>query len=122
MPFRTVTRKRPWSIADLPDWFSELQGYDMISPQLRDSGPGPERTWQVSMAFPADIEVAARRVDPLVILVALAYGAARIEEKMGEVVNECRRSGRSWTQIGQALGISKQAAWERFAGEGATNG
>ena len=28
-----------------------------------------------------------------------------------------RERGLSWTRIGQALGVSKQAAWERFSGE-----
>ncbi|MGN6172402.1 MAG: ClpX C4-type zinc finger protein [Streptosporangiaceae bacterium] len=28
-----------------------------------------------------------------------------------------RDRGLSWTRIGQALGVSKQAAWERFSGE-----
>ncbi|CAO5170472.1 ClpX-type ZB domain-containing protein [Frankia sp. AiPs1] len=32
-------------------------------------------------------------------------------------VNVLRRRGISWTRIGAALGVSKQAAWERFSGE-----
>ena len=28
-----------------------------------------------------------------------------------------RERGISWTRIGEALGVSKQAAWERFYGE-----
>jgi hypothetical protein len=28
-----------------------------------------------------------------------------------------RDRGISWTRIGEALGVSKQAAWERFSGE-----
>lgn len=28
-----------------------------------------------------------------------------------------RERGLSWTRIGEALGVSKQAAWERFSGE-----
>jgi hypothetical protein len=30
-------------------------------------------------------------------------------------VREARRAGLSWTQVGEALGISKQAAQQRFA-------
>ncbi|HVE94933.1 MAG TPA: hypothetical protein VNB24_08445 [Acidimicrobiales bacterium] len=37
--------------------------------------------------------------------------------KLGELVRQARADGYSWTQIGDALGISKQAAWERFSGE-----
>jgi hypothetical protein len=36
---------------------------------------------------------------------------------MFEVVRVCRDNGKSWTQIGEVLGVSKQAAWERFSGE-----
>jgi ClpX C4-type zinc finger len=32
-------------------------------------------------------------------------------------VDVLRRRGISWTRIGEALGVSKQAAWERFSGE-----
>jgi hypothetical protein len=28
-----------------------------------------------------------------------------------------RDRGVSWTRVGEALGVSKQAAWERFSGE-----
>jgi hypothetical protein len=36
---------------------------------------------------------------------------------MWEVVSFCRSRGKTWTEIGRALGVSKQAAWERFSGE-----
>jgi hypothetical protein len=32
-------------------------------------------------------------------------------------VKELRRRGVTWARIGGALGISRQAAWERFSGE-----
>ncbi len=32
-------------------------------------------------------------------------------------VSLLRSRGVSWTRIGEALGVSKQAAWERFSGE-----
>jgi hypothetical protein len=34
-----------------------------------------------------------------------------------ESVKRARDAGASWTQIGDALGVTKQAAWERFSGE-----
>jgi hypothetical protein len=34
-----------------------------------------------------------------------------------EYVAILRERGLSWTRIGEALGVSKQAAWERFSGE-----
>ena len=32
-------------------------------------------------------------------------------------VRELRRRGVTWTRIGEALGITRQSAWERFSGE-----
>src|SRR5688500_5512231 len=40
-----------------------------------------------------------------------------LHEKLAQLVREARADGYTWTQIGAALGISKQAAWERFSGE-----
>jgi hypothetical protein len=34
------------------------------------------------------------------------------------MVRVARQSGRSWSDIGTALGVSKQSAWERFGGDG----
>ena len=73
--------------------------------------------WQVNLALPPDVSTATNDIDPLVMLVMLAYGRARVDDKMFEVVRVCRENGKSWTQIGEILGVSKQAAWERFSGE-----
>lgn len=56
-------------------------------------------------------------VDPLVLLVALGDGAAKVDDKISELVARCRTAGKSWTEIGQALGITKQSAWEKYSGE-----
>lgn len=32
-------------------------------------------------------------------------------------VRELRRRGVAWSKIGEALGVTRQAAWERFSGE-----
>src|ERR1700722_20452308 len=48
--------------------------------------------------------------------------AMRVSEHVGEVadhlighfVDRARRSGASWTQIGQSMGVTKQAAQKRF--------
>ena len=39
------------------------------------------------------------------------------EAGVAEHVRVLRTRGVSWTRIGTALGVSKQAAWERFSGE-----
>lgn len=34
-----------------------------------------------------------------------------------ESIQRAREAGHSWTQIGEALGVTKQTAWERYSGE-----
>ncbi|EFC78808.1 ClpX C4-type zinc finger protein [Parafrankia sp. EUN1f] len=46
--------------------------------------------------------------------------AAHIEQAEADLrswVQELRRRGVTWTRIGEALGITRQSAWERFSGE-----
>src|SRR5262245_29646641 len=40
--------------------------------------------------------------------------ASCADELIGQFVEEARRAGCSWTEIGQRIGVSKQAARERF--------
>lgn len=54
----------------------------------------------------------------------LIASLARVQELVSQVdaavhdhVDILRGRGISWTRIGEALGVSKQAAWERFSGE-----
>jgi hypothetical protein len=42
---------------------------------------------------------------------------AQADAAVHDYVDVLRSRGISWTRIGQALGVSKQAAWERFSGE-----
>jgi predicted RNA methylase len=42
---------------------------------------------------------------------------AQADAAVHDHVGVLRARGISWTRIGQALGVSKQAAWERFSGE-----
>jgi hypothetical protein len=78
------------------------------------------------MALPVDdaqlsgaVEAQAGSGDPLVRLVA----ALRVQEELDELssdlvrrfVADARDAGCSWTRIGDALGVSKQAAQQRFA-------
>jgi ATP-dependent protease Clp ATPase subunit len=54
----------------------------------------------------------------------LLSGLARVQTVVSQVeasahdyVKVLRARGISWTRIGQALGVTKQAAWERYSGE-----
>jgi hypothetical protein len=43
-------------------------------------------------------------------------GLARAVDKLlRHLVQQAREAGQSWTAIGEALGVSRQAAWERFS-------
>jgi ClpX C4-type zinc finger len=47
----------------------------------------------------------------------IAVVAGQVEANMRSWVREVRRRGVTWARIGQALGITRQSAWERFSGE-----
>jgi len=122
-------RTTPPSLADPPEWVSRLEGFEMFRVQRSDQGWSawpegmdeqvelPGGTWRVTLVMPADLSLIEGSVDPLLLLVTLADGAAKIEDKIQALVTYCRGAGKSWTQIGQALGMTKQSAWERFSGE-----
>ena len=43
-------------------------------------------------------------------------GLARAVDKLQrDLVRQAREAGRSWTEIGEALGVSRQSAWQRFS-------
>jgi ClpX C4-type zinc finger len=42
---------------------------------------------------------------------------SQVDAAVHDHVDILRGRGISWTRIGDALGVSKQAAWERFSGE-----
>jgi hypothetical protein len=122
-------RPTPPSLADPPEWLEQLHGIELVRAQPTEHGwrampegltedvELPGGTWHVAMVMPADLSITRGFVDPLVLLVTLAHGAANVDDKIHEVVSYCRSQGKTWTQIGRAFGMSKQAAWERFSGE-----
>ncbi|HEY1644150.1 MAG TPA: Clp protease N-terminal domain-containing protein [Streptosporangiaceae bacterium] len=58
--------------------------------------------------------------DLLDLLVTASTTVGQLEDTgdalLGHFVDRCRRSGRSWSEISTALGVSKQAVHKRFAG------
>ena len=42
---------------------------------------------------------------------------AQVDAAVHDHASVLRGRGVTWTRIGEALGVSKQAAWERFSGE-----
>ena len=41
--------------------------------------------------------------------------ACAVDKLQRDLVRQAREAGRSWTEIGEALGVSRQSAWQRFS-------
>jgi hypothetical protein len=94
------------------------------------SGPGVficdgcvELCAQVIEGRPASIprvapwEQEASLDDVLARLAPVAAASAQVQESLAAWVHRARALGGTWAQIGAALGITRQSAWERFAPE-----
>lgn len=60
------------------------------------------------------VSVASTAGGPLGVLASIGTSARQISEWRRDAVAQARRDGHSWADIGRALGISKQAAWQQF--------
>jgi ClpX C4-type zinc finger/Clp amino terminal domain, pathogenicity island component len=73
----------------------------------------------VSETLLARVRQRARDADDLdLVLAAVAVGeelTCEADDLVGYFVEEARKLGRSWTEIGQRLGVSKQAVRKRFS-------
>src|SRR6266702_5897109 len=76
--------------------------------------PGPSLQELIST-----VRVDAASDDVLDQLVTASRTVAELEEvadaALAHFVDQCRRSGRSWSEISGALGVTKQAAHKRFS-------
>ncbi len=52
--------------------------------------------------------------DPLEALTALQERERELEDARRRLIAAAREQGRSWTEIGSALSVSKQAAWQLY--------
>jgi hypothetical protein len=43
-------------------------------------------------------------------------GIQRAEDRLQEAVTILRQRGTTWAKFGEALGVSRQSAWERYSG------
>lgn len=55
--------------------------------------------------------------EPLDGLREACHLSTALDKLTRESVQRAREAGHSWTQIGEALGVTKQTAWERYSGE-----
>ena len=56
-----------------------------------------------------------RDANPLEVLRAASQFQRYFDAVQGAAAKAARGEGSTWDEIGQALGVSRQAAWERFA-------
>jgi uncharacterized NAD(P)/FAD-binding protein YdhS len=55
--------------------------------------------------------------DPLVALRVLADSEVEIDRIRRDCVRAARAAGASWQQIGDALGMTRQSAWENYTAD-----
>jgi hypothetical protein len=60
------------------------------------------------------VRVALKADDPIDRIRALKAADEQVELWVVQAVGEARQAGRSWSDIGQALGVSRQAAWQLY--------
>lgn len=59
-------------------------------------------------------KIVTEGTQPIILAEALCILARENERLLLEAVRDCRAEGRSWAEIGDALGTSRQAARRRF--------
>jgi hypothetical protein len=52
---------------------------------------------------------------PLGAVEGISRGISILEETLTEAVDAAREQGCSWAEIGEKLGVTRQAAWDRFS-------
>ncbi|GLZ41938.1 ClpX C4-type zinc finger protein [Actinokineospora sp. NBRC 105648] len=66
-----------------------------------------------SPVAPWELELSLEAV--LATLGSVAAAGAQAERNLGLWVAKARTLGATWSQVGEALGMTRQSAWERFA-------
>jgi hypothetical protein len=54
--------------------------------------------------------------NPVAALRECCRAETALEKTLWQTVGKAREAGHSWTEIGDALGVTKQTAWQRFSG------
>src|ERR1700734_702679 len=54
--------------------------------------------------------------EALASLPRIAAAGAQVEQHLAGWVHKARAVGATWARIGEALGMTRQSAWERFSG------
>lgn len=106
-------------VPDFPSWFHRVPGGwkpPGRSSRIVKDGELTERE-AVKMRL-SDMATAWGAADPALIvdndLHGLAVLSTLLDEVIAEEVTHARESGASWSEVGRALGMSRQAAQQRF--------
>lgn len=83
---------------------------DLAASIVAEYRPGPVELRMPMWGELTDAEMLER-------LPRVASVADQVEADLRRWVMELRRRGVTWARIGEALGITRQSAWERFSGE-----
>lgn len=86
-----------------------------LSSHLVASKPKSSKKKQVQRIAPWDAEAGLDAV--LASLPRVAQAGSQAEYILTQYVRKARELGATWAAIGQALGMTRQSAWERFSGE-----
>ena len=105
---------KAWDDAlSLPKLLHNLQDPEFV--EALDAPPdGAAQPVRVNVDIPTRPK---KLTNPLAELQGLDFMARIVERTKVEVVAECRRRGRSWAQIGDALGVTRQSAWMKYGAD-----
>jgi hypothetical protein len=89
--------------------------HNLQAPDFVDALDAPPDTAAEPVRVNLDLPTRPQKLtNPLAELQGLAFMAQMIDKAKTDVVAECRRRGRSWAQIGDALGVTRQSAWTKY--------
>jgi hypothetical protein len=83
--------------------------------QLMASKPKSNKSKPVPRIAPWEAEAGLDAV--LASLPRVAQAGNQAEYTLTQYVRKARQLGATWAAVGQALGMARQSAWERFSGE-----
>lgn len=98
------------------EWLQDLEGFETLFGKEPPPRFKSER-WTIHFWLPSDLAELEGVVDPLLLIYAGSEHLREINKKLDGLVSMAREQGRSWTEIGRALGVTKQTAWSRFSTE-----
>lgn len=122
--FRSPNRTRG---EDSPEWRWQLNGAGDPAAYWVDHHHGgahrPEHaidagfasgTWALHLTLPNDLADVQDDIHPFWIVLGLGNASRRLEQKLDEAIQHCRRQGMSWDDVGKALGVTRQSAWRKY--------